>query len=95
VTVLSETVDRAQGLIRARGHLTALGADLLSGTADSLFGIGHTRVTLDLRELCATDQAGLAVLDDLRSRVAVVGGELVLRHRPGPGRCEHCGDPVS
>ena len=79
---LSETVDRGIGLIRARGHLTRLGADLLSATADSLFGTGHTRVTLDLRELRAADDAGLAVLQELRTRVAVTGGELVLRHAP-------------
>ena len=86
MTELTETVDFARGLIRARGHLTELGADLLSGTVDSLFGIGHTRVTLDLRDLCATDAAGLAVLDDLRSRVEGSGGELVLRHGPALAR---------
>jgi anti-anti-sigma regulatory factor len=82
MSLLTETVDRRLGLIRARGHLTRLGADLLSATADSLFGSGHTRVTLDLRGLAATDDAGLAVLEDLRVRVALEGGELVLRRPP-------------
>ena len=82
MTVLTETVDATLGVIRARGHLTRLGGDLLSGTADSLFGLGHNRVTLDLRELSTTDPAGLAVLEDLRFRVAVRGDDLVLRHAP-------------
>jgi anti-anti-sigma regulatory factor len=81
---LSETVDRSVGLIRASGHLTRLGADLLSATADSLFGTGHQRVTLDLSELRAADDAGMEVLRELRRRVAGDGGELVLRHIPAP-----------
>lgn len=82
---LSETVDRRIGVIRASGHLTRLGADLLSATADSLFVTGHRRVTLDLRDLRAADDAGLEVLADLRRRVAGSGGELVLQHAPEPG----------
>ena len=82
---LSETVDRRIGVIRASGHLTRLGADLLSATADSLFGTGHRRVTLDLRDLRAADDAGLEVLADLRRRVAGSGGELVLQHAPEAG----------
>lgn len=79
---LSETVDRRVGVIRASGHLTRLGADLLSATADSLFGTGHRRVTMDLSALRAVDDAGLEVLRDLRRRIAGSGGELVLRHVP-------------
>jgi anti-anti-sigma regulatory factor len=86
MTQLSETVDQHVGLIRASGHLTRLGADLLSATADSLFHRGHTRVTLDLRDLRAADDAGLAVLDDLRARVAIAGGELVLQHESEESR---------
>jgi anti-anti-sigma regulatory factor len=79
---LSETVNRATGSIRASGHLTRLGADLLSGTADSLRGNGHTRVVLDLRDVRAADDAGLDLLRQLRSQFAAAGDELLIRHSP-------------
>ena len=79
---LSETVNRATGSIRASGHLTRQGADLLSGTADSLRGNGHTRVVLDLREVRAADAAGLDLLRQLRTAFADAGDELLIRHSP-------------
>lgn len=78
--MLSETVDLRIGLIRASGHLTALGADLLRGTADSLREGGHRRVVLDLAGVRAADDAGLDVLRRLRTDFAEDGGELVLQH---------------
>ena len=79
---LTETVNATTGSIRASGHLTRLGADLLSGTADSLRGSGHTRVVLDLRDVQAADDAGLDVLRQLRREFADAGGELHIRHSP-------------
>lgn len=79
---LTEQVDRATGRIRASGHLTPQGADLLSGTADSLRGSGHTTVVIDLRDVRSADFAGLQILDSLRSRFAADGGELLLVHPP-------------
>ncbi|WP_231486635.1 STAS domain-containing protein [Candidatus Blastococcus massiliensis] len=78
--MLSETIDLRIGLIRASGHLTAQGADLLRGTADSLREGGHRRVVLDLAGVQAADDDGLAVLRNLRTSFAEDGGELVLRH---------------
>jgi anti-anti-sigma regulatory factor len=78
--MLSETVDQRIGVIRAAGHLTALGADLLRGTADSLREGGHRRVVVDLAGVRAADDDGLAVLRSLRAGFAADGGELVLRH---------------
>ncbi|MDT0277318.1 STAS domain-containing protein [Blastococcus goldschmidtiae] len=78
--MLSETVDLRIGLIRASGHLTAQGADLLRGTADSLREGGHRRVVLDLAGVQAADDAGLDVLRRLRIDFAEDGGELVLQH---------------
>lgn len=78
--MLSETIDLRTGLIKAQGHLTAQGADLLRGTADSLREGGHRRVVLDLAGVDAADDAGLAVLQSLRTSFAADGGELVLRH---------------
>jgi anti-anti-sigma regulatory factor len=78
-TVLTETVDRRTGLIRAAGHLTAQGADLLRGTADALRGRGHSRVVLDLRGVREADDAGLAILRSLRRAFSAGGGELLIR----------------
>jgi anti-anti-sigma regulatory factor len=79
---LTETVNLRAGLIRASGHLTLQGADLLSGTADSLRGSGHARVILDLRDVATADAAGLDVLRGLGEEFAARGGELVVRHAP-------------
>ena len=81
--MLSETVDRRIGVIRASGHLSLQGADLLRGTADALREGGHRRVVLDLAEVQAADDDGLDVLHRLRSRFAADGGELVLQHARG------------
>lgn len=80
--MLSETVDRRNGSIRASGRLTLLGADLLRGTAESLHGNGHLRVVLDLRDVRVADDAGLDVLRGLNDEFAARGGELVVRHAP-------------
>ena len=80
--MLSETVDRRTGSIRASGHLTELGADLLRGTAESLHGSGHLRVVLDLRDVRDADDAGLEVLRGLGEDLAARGGELVVRRAP-------------
>lgn len=79
---LTERVDRFAGRIHVSGHLTPQGADLLSGTADSLRGSGHTRVVIDLRDVQAADDAGLDILRSLRSRFAAHGGELLFEHFP-------------
>ena len=79
---LTETVNATTGSIRASGHLTRLGADLLSGTADSLRGNGHTRVVLDLRDVQTADDAGLDLLRQLRTAFAATGDELLIRHSP-------------
>ena len=78
--MLSETVDLRIGVIRASGHLSAQGADLLRGTAHALREGGHRRVVLDLAGVRAADDAGLDVLRHLRTRFAEDGGELVLQH---------------
>ena len=78
--MLSETVDRRIGVIRASGHLSAQGADLLRGTARALQEGGHRRVVLDLAGVRAADDDGLDLLRRLRRRFAEDGGELVLQH---------------
>ena len=81
-TALSETVNLRTGLIRASGHLTRQGADLLRGTADSLRDNGHSHVTLDLQDVRAADDAGLDILRGLRHSFAASGDRLVIRHAP-------------
>jgi anti-anti-sigma regulatory factor len=78
--MLSETVDLRIGVIRASGHLSIQGADLLRGTADSLREGGHRRVVVDLAGVRAADDDGLDVLRRLRASYAADGGELVLQH---------------
>ena len=78
--MLSETVDRRIGVIRASGHLSATGADLLRGTARALREGGHRRVVVDLAGVLAADDDGLDLLRRLQVRFAEDGGELVLRH---------------
>lgn len=80
---LTETVNVRTGLIRASGHLTSQGADLLSGTAEHLRGSGHSRVTLDLRDVQAADDAGLDILHALSSAFEASGDTLLVRHAPG------------
>jgi len=80
--MLTETVDRQAGSIRASGYLTELGADLLRGTAESLHGSGHLRVVLDLRDVRDADDAGLEVLRGLGEDLAARGGELVVHGAP-------------
>lgn len=80
---LTETVNVRTGLIRASGRLTSQGADLLSGTADSLRGGGHDRVVLDLTDVRAADSAGLHILEELERSFAADGGTLIVRRAPG------------
>ncbi|SOE00257.1 STAS domain-containing protein [Blastococcus haudaquaticus] len=80
--MLSETVDRRTGSIRASGRLTVLGADLLRGTAESLHGSGHHRIVLDLRDVRDADDAGLEVIRGLGEDLAARGGELVVHGAP-------------
>ncbi len=81
----SHVVDRQRRTIRAGGHLTAQGADLVRG-AVLLLQRGHRgRVTLDLAGVRTVDDAALRDLESLRRAVTEDGGELVLLHVPAPG----------
>lgn len=81
-TTLTETVNLRTGHIRARGHLTRQGADLLSGTADHLRGNGHACVVLDLRGVRGADADGMDLLRSLRSRFAASGDRLIIENEP-------------
>lgn len=79
-----EVVDQGRGSLRAGGHLTAQGADLLRGTVLALRGRGHERVVVNLQGVRSADDAGLRMLRILQDSVTAHGGELVLVHPPVP-----------
>ncbi|SDY67652.1 STAS domain-containing protein [Modestobacter sp. DSM 44400] len=79
---LSEVIDGRTGKVRVSGHLTPQGADLLRGTVEGLRRLGHSTVVLDLADVQAADDVGLHVLQNLRSRMAAAGDELLLRNAP-------------
>ena len=79
-SALTEVVDGRTGSVRVTGHLTAQGADLITGTVASLHRLGHADVLVDLAGLQGADDAGVRVL---RSAIAADGadggGGIVLR----------------
>jgi anti-anti-sigma factor len=81
---LTEVINTRIGTVRASGHLTAEGADLLRGTVEQLHRSGHARVLVDLQDVQSADAAGLHVLRELRRSLAEDGGELLVRTAPGP-----------
>jgi anti-anti-sigma regulatory factor len=81
--VFSEDLDRDSGSIRARGHLTAQGVDLLRGAVLALRFGGHRRVILDLEGVRTADVRGLHLLRSLQAAVTADGGDLILLHAPG------------
>lgn len=81
----TELVDQQRGSVRASGHLSAQAADLLRGTVLALRGGGHPRVVVDLADVDGADEAGLAVLESVRTAVAADGGRLLLLGAPGGG----------
>jgi len=76
--VLTEVVDGRAGRVRAGGHLTPQGADLLRGTVEGLLRQGHSTVVLDLADVQAADDVGLHVLSTLRSTMAAEGDLLLV-----------------
>jgi hypothetical protein len=80
--LLTEVVDTRSGLIRARGHLTVQGADLLRGTVRTLQQLGHRRITLDLCGIDEADDEGLEQVWDLACEVAAARGRLIVRRAP-------------
>ncbi|MGY1621243.1 hypothetical protein ACI789_03475 [Geodermatophilus sp. SYSU D00965] len=69
-------MDQVRGLVRARGHLDEVGADLLSGTVLALQRHGHRRIAVRLQ--ATVEPAARAVLDELTDRLAADGVLVVL-----------------
>ncbi|MGY1820622.1 hypothetical protein [Geodermatophilus sp. SYSU D00079] len=72
------TVDQHHGLIRTRGHLDALAADLLRGSVVALQRQGHLQVTVRIGPSATVDAEARAVLADLADRLAADGVRLLV-----------------
>jgi hypothetical protein len=70
------TVDQARGVVRARGHLDEIGADLLCGTVLALQRHGHRRITVRLQ--ATVEPLAREVFDELTGRLAADGVLVVL-----------------
>ncbi|RBY76789.1 hypothetical protein DQ238_16080 [Geodermatophilus sp. TF02-6] len=70
------TLDQVHGVVRTRGHLDALAADLLSGSIVALQRQGHRELTVQLRPLATIDADARRLLTDLAGRLAVDGVRL-------------------
>ena len=73
------SLDQRQGVIRARGHLDVLAADLLCGSIVALQRRGHRQVTVCLRPLATADDDARELLARLADTLAVDGVRLVVR----------------
>jgi anti-anti-sigma regulatory factor len=73
-----EAVDQYSATIRARGHLTEQGADLIRGAVEVLHRSGHHRITVDLHDVRAVDDEALVELRSLAVRLRAHHGELVV-----------------
>jgi len=71
-------LDRHRGVVRARGHLDELAADLLRGTIIALQREGHRRVTVQLEPLATADDAARELLDRVAGELAAQGVSLVV-----------------
>ena len=69
----SETVDEESAVIRVRGRVDRLGADLLRGTIENLVRRGHDDITVAIGASALVDPVARAVL-------AAVAGRLASRH---------------
>jgi hypothetical protein len=72
------SLDQRQGVIRARGHLDVLAADLLCGSIVALQRRGHRQVTVRLLPLATADDDARELLARLADTLAVDGVRLVV-----------------
>jgi hypothetical protein len=71
-------VDQHAGVIRTRGHLDALAADLLAGSVVALQRLGHRRITVRVGPQATIDDDARGVLADLDGRLSADGARLVV-----------------
>ena len=73
------SLDQRQGVVRARGHLDVLAADLLCSSIVALQRQGHRQVTVRLRPLATADDDARELLARLADTLAVDGVRLVVQ----------------
>ena len=72
------SLDQRSGVIRARGHLDVLAADLLCGSIVALQRRGHCQVTVRLQPLATADDEARELLARLADTLAADGVRLVV-----------------
>jgi anti-anti-sigma regulatory factor len=72
------SLDQRHGVVRARGHLDVLAADLLRGSIVALQRRGHRQITVRLEPLATADDAAREVLARLAGTLAAEGVRLVV-----------------
>src|SRR3954470_24275021 len=70
------TIDQARGVVRARGHLDEIGADLLCGTVVALQRHGHRSITARLQ--APVEGAARELFEEWARRLGAVGVQVVL-----------------
>lgn len=81
---LSQTIDGRTGRIRARGVLDRDTAERIISTVVALVGAGHERISLDLRQMDATESTALRELHDLQEGLRARGRRLTVVHPLAP-----------
>jgi hypothetical protein len=77
--LFTASVDQRTGVIRTRGHLDRVGAELLQGSVVALQRCGHRSVTVHVQPAGTVDAEARALLDDLADRLAAEGVTLAIR----------------
>ena len=72
------SLDQRTGVVRARGHLDVLAADLLCGSIVALQRRGHRQVTVRLQPLATADDDARELLARLADTLAADGVRLVV-----------------
>lgn len=72
------SLDQRHGVVRARGHLDVLSADLLCGSIVALQRRGHRQVTVRLEATATVDDEARALLARLADTLATQGVRLVV-----------------
>ena len=72
------SLDQRHGVVRARGHLDALAADLLRGSIVALQRQGHRQVTVRLESRATADDDARELLAQLADTLAAEGVRLVV-----------------
>jgi anti-anti-sigma regulatory factor len=77
-----ETIDDSRAVIRVRGRVDRLAADLLRGTVEQLHRRGHQCITVALGDAVDVDPAAHAVLGEVATALARRRAQLIITGSP-------------